>query len=126
MADSSADPLVPEAALREHSAAIRAATATAAAGYTAALDEPGGAALRHHLLFADASRAHVAGFSLDAVALFYNQYYWFKRFVCERDAARGHDAGLEQQAFQLLESAPDDVDWSVIEAIDALARSHPR
>jgi hypothetical protein len=113
--------LVPEAVLRERAPVIRVATTDAAAGHTAMLDGPGGIALRYHLLFADASRAHTAGFNLDAAALFYNQYYWFKRFVNQHAALAGYDAGLEQQASKLLEAAPEDVDWSVIEALDAQA-----
>ena len=121
MADSSADPLISETALYERAAAIRAATADAATDHSAAVDGPGATAFRYHLLFADAGRAHTAGFGLDAAALFYNQYYWFRRFVHLSAAARGYDAGLEQQAFKILEAAPEDVDWSVIESLDARA-----
>lgn len=38
-----------------------------------------------------------------------------------RTAAQGYDAGLDQQAFQMLEAAPDDIDWSVIESLEARA-----
>jgi hypothetical protein len=67
---------------------------------------------------------HATGFEgLDPTALFYNRYYWFKRFVKQRASSRGFDAGLEQQAFKLLEAAPADVGWSIIEAVDALAQA---
>jgi hypothetical protein len=60
---------------------------------------------------------------MDETALFYNRYYWFKRFVKQRESEHGFDAGLEQQAFKLLEAAPADIDWSMVEAIDARAQA---
>lgn len=40
--------------------------------------------------------------------------------VCKLyQAKHGLDTGLEQQAFQLLEDAGPEVDWSAIEAIEA-------
>ena len=53
--------------------------------------------------------------------LFYNKYYWFRAFVKRHRAAAGYDAGLEQQAFKMLENARSPLDWSVIERISALA-----
>jgi len=119
--------LVPDATLREHGAAIRAATSVAGVRYSAALDDPAGdPAFRYYLMFSDAALAHAAGFGhLDAATLFYNRYYWFQRFARAHAAAHGFDAGLEQQAFQLLEVAPADVDWSIIEAIEARLHAVP-
>ena len=37
--------------------------------------------------------------------LFYNRYYWFLRLTKQYQAAYGFDAGFEQQAFQMLETA---------------------
>ena len=114
--------LVSEAALRERDAAIRAATASAAASQPRALDDASALAFRYYLLFSDPDSTRAAGFEgMDETALFYNRYYWFKRFIKQRASEHGFDAGLEQQVFQLLEAAPATVDWSVIEAIDALA-----
>jgi hypothetical protein len=50
----------------------------------------------------------------DTLTRYYNQYYWFERFVSAWQAAHGKDAGLEQQAFKVLENAPEDVDWDVV------------
>lgn len=50
--------------------------------------------------------------------LFYNRYYWFRRFGKMYSAIHGKDSGLEQQAFQMLEQARSEIDWQVIEAID--------
>jgi hypothetical protein len=60
--------------------------------------------------------------ALDEVTRFYNHYYWFVRFVSEYQAAHGSDAGLEQQAIELLSQAPDGVDWDGLQSLDALAR----
>ena len=50
----------------------------------------------------------------------YNRYYWFRRFIRLHCTIHGEDAGLEQQAFQILEQSMADLDWQVIEAIDEL------
>ncbi|HEV2915033.1 MAG TPA: hypothetical protein VGX92_17280 [Pyrinomonadaceae bacterium] len=52
---------------------------------------------------------------------FYNRYFWFKRFATLKQERDGYDAGLEQQAFQLLEQAEFDLDWALIEQLDAEA-----
>ncbi len=48
----------------------------------------------------------------------YNRYYWFLRFAKIHSEQHGKDAGIEQQAFQILENAMTDIDWAVVEAID--------
>ena len=50
----------------------------------------------------------------------YNRYFWFRRFIRMYSTKYGKDAGLEQQAFQILEQSMADLDWQVIEAIDEL------
>lgn len=59
---------------------------------------------------------------VDPVRSFYNRYFWFARFAALWQAAHGPDAGLEQQAFQLLEQADFDVDWNVVQELDARAK----
>ncbi len=59
---------------------------------------------------------------MDAVEVFYNRYYWFRRFMEGYQTERGLDAGLEQQAFQMLEQAPADIDWEMIPLIEAWAK----
>ena len=49
--------------------------------------------------------------------VFYTRPYWFNRLVHLSEQRGVIDAGLQQQAFRLLESAPADVDWQVVEAI---------
>lgn len=48
----------------------------------------------------------------------YNRYYFFGKFIRLYQAEHGRDVGLDQQAFQILETATIVFDWSVIEAID--------
>lgn len=52
---------------------------------------------------------------------FYNRYYWFKRFVVLKQQRDGYDAGLEQQVFHLLEQVDFDLDWTLMERLDAEA-----
>lgn len=114
--------LVADTTLREHAAAIRVATASAAAEVGGLLEGAGEAAFRYYLLFSDPACIRAAGLDdIPVTSLFYNRYYWFKRFVNQRATVHGYDAGLEQQAFKLLEAAPEDVDWSVLEALDVQA-----
>lgn len=48
----------------------------------------------------------------------YNRYYWFLRFSKIHSEQHGKDAGIDQQAFQILENSIADIDWAVVEAID--------
>lgn len=75
-------------------------------------------ALRNHLLFRDAKAVRLAGIeALNDDDLFYNQLYWFLRFVREYENSNGFNAGLHQQAFQLLERSGCKFDWSVVQQI---------
>ena len=51
----------------------------------------------------------------------YSRYYWFLRFKNRYFDLYGHDEGLEQQAFKLLEDIViylnNGIDWSIIESI---------
>jgi hypothetical protein len=64
----------------------------------------------------------LAGETLDQKRRFYNRYFWFTRFVTLWQAQHGSDAGLEQQAFKLLEQAGPDVDWDLVQRLDERAR----
>ena len=57
---------------------------------------------------------------IDEKVVFYSRYYWFKLYCKLWTSQFGYDAGLEQQAFQIIESGPDGIDWSVVEDIDRL------
>jgi hypothetical protein len=64
---------------------------------------------------------------LDGVSeleIFYNAYYWCLVFGGGYQRAFGFDAGIEQQAFRLLESAPEDVDWKTVERLRELAETN--
>jgi hypothetical protein len=55
--------------------------------------------------------------------VFWSRYYWFRRFVRLRVARTGPNAGLEQQAFAILEYPEPDCspDWSDLAWVEALA-----
>ena len=53
---------------------------------------------------------------------FYNRYYWFRYFMDAYQAKMGANPGLEQQQFQMLEQAPNDLDWEMIPLIEARAK----
>jgi hypothetical protein len=61
---------------------------------------------------------------VDPARSFYNRYFWFVRFAALWQAAHGHDAGLEQQVFQLLEQVDFDIDWDVVQELEARAKQH--
>lgn len=86
-----------------------------------ASEEDSGAAFRYFLLFSQDSipRAGILP-RLTPVELFYNRYYWFFLFSQLRQIKRGIDPGLDQQALMLLEGAPGDVDWNVVQEIHDL------
>lgn len=59
--------------------------------------------------------------SIDREDAFYNQYFWLKRFATLKQERDGYDAGIDQQVFRLLEHPRFDLDWSLIEQLDAEA-----
>jgi hypothetical protein len=61
------------------------------------------------------------GADLTAEDRLYNRYFWFRRFANAHRAKFGEDAGIEQQAFQILEHTDCNVDWSNVEQLDAAA-----
>lgn len=79
-------------------------------------DKSYGPAFRRYLLFH--RLPHLVAGQLNEQDIFYNAYYWFKVFAKQYMAKHGQDAGIEQQAFQMLESVDFEVDWSVIQVIE--------
>jgi len=80
-----------------------------------------GSAFLFYLLFSDPgmlSRVGLAG--LGEQRILYNRYYWFLMFSKLFVKRHGPDAGLEQQAFQLLEQASSGLDWREVEKITRL------
>lgn len=59
---------------------------------------------------------------LSEVVAFYNAYYWILVFAKKFQERHGFDAGVEQEAFKVLEHAPDGVDWELVERINQAAK----
>ena len=75
--------------------------------------DPAGIALARSEMFARWPEL-VPGGPLDPQRMFYNRYFWFRRFVTLWQAEHGENAGLEQQALQLLEYVNVEVDWDIV------------
>jgi hypothetical protein len=58
---------------------------------------------------------------LSVVERLYNRYYWFQRLVAAHRTSRAYDAGLEQQAMQILERADCELDWEIVAQIDEMS-----
>jgi hypothetical protein len=87
------------------------------------LDAPlSGRALKFYLLLTEMPSLLGEG-TFSAEQVLYSRYYWFVRFARLRQAMAGHDAGLEQQALQILEQPPTDceLDWLIVERIESAA-----
>ncbi len=112
--------LIPEDELKQKDSLIRQLIERSDRRYSGAADDNlYGPALRYSLLFSDPFALNKLDFShLSGVDVFYNEYYWFLLFTKLHQAKHGYDAGLEQQAFKLLEKAPPDVDWKMVEEIN--------
>ena len=63
----------------------------------------------------------IAGDELSPEDRIYNRYFWFLRFKHSAEETFGSDAGIDQQATQILEHAGCDLDWNVVERIESLA-----
>jgi hypothetical protein len=113
------DVLVSLSTLRAHDDEIRRATDAAVAQLD--VDPAWEMCLRYYLVFHEHLEHQVGLGDLDPIIELYNCYYWFKRFAHARAAHRGFDAGLDQQAFRLLETAPEGVDYELVRELDTLA-----
>lgn len=51
--------------------------------------------------------------------IYYNRFYFFTLFSKLYQIKHGYDAGIEQQAFQLLEESPSGVNLAIVEYITA-------
>lgn len=60
---------------------------------------------------------------LSESTVFYNAYYWALVFAKRCQSSYGFDAGIEQEAFKVLEQAPADVDWLVVERVNQAAQA---
>jgi hypothetical protein len=85
------------------------------------LDDPqAGRFLKYYLLLTEAPELLVDQ-AISPEDLFWSRYYWFLRFARLRQTTTGYDAGLEQQAFQILEYPwPEcEPDWSLLELVES-------
>lgn len=75
-----------------------------------------------HVLGRLETRAFTENNFKDIHKLFYNRYYWFVQFKERYFALYGHDEGLEQQSFKMIneynEKLPEEIDWATIEQIE--------
>lgn len=112
--------LIPEAMLKRLDDELRSRLSDSArTPVSGEEDGPASVAMRYFLLFSQwPELLGTVAPAPTAPALLYNQYYWFLRLKQLRTRQHGPDAGMEQQALQLLEGADCDVDWCVIEAIE--------
>lgn len=115
--------LIPEVELQRAVNLIRGLTAKQDGKWSARSDDdPLYRAFGYYLLFCDWHAMEDAGLGpRSEVEAFYNRYFWFLVFSGLRQAMDGYDAGLEQQAFRMLEQAPANIDWSVVEKVAARA-----
>ncbi|AKJ30911.1 hypothetical protein [Caldimonas brevitalea] len=87
------------------------------------LDEDVRQAYARHVALLDSDLRRELGVSdLSESAAFYNAYYWVLVFAKRYQARYGFDAGIEQEAFKVLERAPADVDWTVVERVSQAAQ----
>jgi hypothetical protein len=74
------------------------------------MDHPvAGCCLRYYLILTECPDLQ-GEHRLSEAVRYWSRYYWLFRFARVWSAVVGYDAGLEQQVFQLLESAPDGLD----------------
>jgi hypothetical protein len=67
----------------------------------------------------------LVGETLTAERSLLNRYYWFVRFITLWQQKYGYNAGMEQQAFRIIEAldrAGPEVDWNLVEELDKRAR----
>lgn len=87
------------------------------------LDEDVRQAYARHVVLLDSElRSELTVGDLSELVAFYNAYYWVLVFAKRYQARYGFDAGVEQETFKVLERAPADVDWQVVESVHEAAQ----
>ena len=75
-----------------------------------------------NILDSEKSKILEANNKYDVEDLYYSKYYWFIKFKNRYFDIYGHDEGLEQQAFRMLEDIgvyfKNGINWTIIESID--------
>jgi hypothetical protein len=116
------DPLIPISVLAQHhSELLRRIEQVDSPPSAGLMSGASGEAYARSLLFERWPELVIEG-PVDSARSFYNRYFWFARFAALWQAAHGYDAGLEQQVFHLLEQADFDIDWDVVQELDARAK----
>ena len=118
------NPILPESTLRALHQKIQVSVEQRRPPYNVDWEDPDyGLAFIYHLFFSqNPSVCKVLGVELDEETKFYNRYYWFRRFVARHKQKHGYDAGLEDQASDILASgAQFDLDVEIIHMIDKKA-----
>lgn len=117
-------PIVQESALRSAQQQIVNFAAAHRGLFSVDFDDPDfGSAFVYYLFFSHhPSVSSVLGVDLNDEEKFYNAYYWFQRFIRLYMDKHGYDAGLEQQAFKMLEEVNFDLDFEVVAMIDNKAK----
>jgi hypothetical protein len=111
--------LIPDSHFAAHDDEVKAKTNTIVPPLSVDLDNASyGRAFRRYLLLSHWPELLENTAAAQGEALLYNKYYWFTRFARLYRAYHGPDAGIEQQAFQMLDQTMFQVDWQVIEAIE--------
>lgn len=114
------NPIVLESNLLQGQKDIEAFATEYQQSYNVKLDDPDyGSAFLYYVFFLHhPSVSDVLHMDIDENTRFYNAYYWFQRFVKMYIEKHGYDAGMEQQAFKMLENADFDLDLEIIDLID--------
>lgn len=77
---------------------------------------------RYIALLDDRLRLELGVGVLSEQVVFYNAYYWVLLYAMRFQARHGFDAGVEQEVFKVLERAPANIDWQLVEQINQAAR----
>jgi hypothetical protein len=85
-------------------------------------DPVAGPSLMAYLILTDQPEV-ARSLGLQAEEVFASRYYWLRRFIVLREANVGPNAGLHQQAMQLLEHPEPKCtpDWALLEAVEDAA-----
>ncbi|HWO97419.1 MAG TPA: hypothetical protein VNM45_14020 [Bacillus sp. (in: firmicutes)] len=77
---------------------------------------------KHYLFLQQCAQEIIANFSFTYEEILYSQYYWFVYFKNHYFSKVGYDAGIDQQAFILMENLSNEldgeIDWELIEDIE--------
>lgn len=77
---------------------------------------------RHVALLDGELRGELGVGDLTETLAFYNAYYWALVSAKRYQTRYGFDAGIKQEALKVLERAPADADWQVVERINEAAQ----